>query len=249
MRFEERSEIIERYLKGLMTDVELASFNAMVKEDAKFAQEVDLNRQLKSALDDWKSMQLRKKLRAIQDENDRRPAVQIFLRSQWKAIAAIFAAIVILSGIMISRISSEPSMEDLYVKYHQAAKPIMIQRSGNVNPESEQFGKGMQFYANGKYHEAIQLFSEKSNNTASRFYLGVSLLEIGDCTKAAQIFEALQNEKVNLFVDQSEWYLALCYVKAGDKAKAINQLKRVADSQNYFNQKASELLTELDPKN
>lgn len=51
---------IERYLKGLMTDVELASFNRILKEDAKFAEEVELNRQLKSALDDWKSMQLRK---------------------------------------------------------------------------------------------------------------------------------------------------------------------------------------------
>ncbi|HML83643.1 MAG TPA: hypothetical protein PKE52_00635, partial [Bacteroidales bacterium] len=81
MRFEERSEIIERYLKGLMTDVELASFNRILKEDAKFAEEVELNRQLKSALDDWKSMQLRKKLKTIQEENDKRPAVQIFLRS------------------------------------------------------------------------------------------------------------------------------------------------------------------------
>jgi len=86
----------------------------------------------------------------------------------------------------------------------------------------------------------------KPEDMYSSLLNGISNFEINKYTEAKQSFETVINEKNNLYIDQAQWYLALCYVKTGEKDKAIRQLEIVKDRGSIYRNDAKRVIRRLD---
>ncbi len=76
------------------------------------------------------------------------------------------------------------------------------------------------------------------------FYRGIAYLELNNLGAAISDFQetAKLNNKI---ADASEWYLALCFVKAQQKNKAHEMLTNIIDKNNQFSKQARKLRRKL----
>ena len=107
----------------------------------------------------------------------------------------------------------------------------------------------MEKFNNKEYESALNLLQEvisiDKNNTVGHFYSGASLQELGKFTNAIKEYQVVVNEKDNLFIEQAQWYIGLCYLQTKEDKKAIKQFKKIAESQGFYQQKAEAILRKI----
>lgn len=240
-------QLLKGFISGSLSQEQIAALST------RRAVNTELDRKLKvaSAIDkplaDWQSLQIRQKLSQIHSrEASGRSAFSMLFNYKKSVVASIAAAsLVILIGVAISLIGdSTPDGKSLYSAYYQPAKPFLMQRSSAATASND-FVMAQQFYASKDYTAAAKILSEHTNNMAARFYLAMSLMELGDYAKASENLKLVASDQSNLFNDQAGWYLSLCYVRLEDFSAAKTVLQRISGSQSYFNDKAVELLKQL----
>jgi tetratricopeptide (TPR) repeat protein len=108
----------------------------------------------------------------------------------------------------------------------------------------------MQKFDNQEYEAALNLFSEviskDQNNMAGHFYAGVALQETGKYQNAIQQYQAVIINKDNLFIEQAQWYIALCYLQTNENKKAYKQFRNIADNQGFYQEKAQAILKKME---
>jgi hypothetical protein len=62
---------------------------------------------------------------------------------------------------------------------------------------------------------------------------------------AITIFTGLCENGSNLYLDHSQWYLALCYVKTGNYQEASEKLQAIINSGSYYKSKAKKVLRKI----
>jgi hypothetical protein len=50
----------------------------------------------------------------------------------------------------------------------------------------------------------------------------------------------------NLFIEQSQWNIGLCYLGRNENEKAIKQFRRIVEQQGYYQKQAEKLLKKLE---
>ena len=107
--------------------------------------------------------------------------------------------------------------------------------------------EGMEAYRSGDYPKAIALMEsieDKTEPSPDRwFYLGITQLAVGDAEKAIDSFKQ-QASIDGKYKEQINWYLALAYLKSGDKAQALSTLKTIEAGDFEF-ERAALLMEEL----
>jgi len=98
--------------------------------------------------------------------------------------------------------------------------------------------QGMQFYELQDYSTALEMFNKTPENIMGRLYSGLSHIELGEFSKAIIDFKFVIKQNDNLFIDQAEWYLALCYLKTNQTKEAVNYLEKIAGDRGFFKTKA-----------
>ncbi|MEI8225392.1 MAG: hypothetical protein WCG82_05640 [Bacteroidota bacterium] len=58
-------------------------------------------------------------------------------------------------------------------------------------------------------------------------------------------FQILINNNNNLYIDQAQWYLALCYVKTDEREKAIQQLEIIKKEGGIYRNDAKKIIRKL----
>ncbi|MDP3914552.1 MAG: hypothetical protein Q8R96_12540, partial [Bacteroidota bacterium] len=58
-------------------------------------------------------------------------------------------------------------------------------------------------------------------------------------------YEAVVTNKDNLFVEQADWYIGLCYLQTNENKKAIKQFKKIANTHGFYQQKALAILRKM----
>lgn len=76
----------------------------------------------------------------------------------------------------------------------------------------------------------------------TQFYLGMSFFYLGDYNKAKSYFEKATNNNINIFLQESEFYTALCLKKTGKISEAKDLFKKIADKKLFYAERASEEL-------
>jgi tetratricopeptide (TPR) repeat protein len=92
------------------------------------------------------------------------------------------------------------------------------------------------------------MFDMEPGNLLGKLYSGISYMELNDFEKAMGYFNFIIQHKDNLFIDQSEWYLSLCYLKTNRMEEASRLLDKIANERGVFKTKAQMLLNELKNK-
>jgi tetratricopeptide (TPR) repeat protein len=239
---EKQSNHIELYLDHQLTPAERKLFDEKLHADETFAKEVAEQTLILTSFDEMQAQNLMARFATIEDSlkggEESRLGFPIYLK--WAATVTILA---VLS--LAIYLNSGPSEQDLFLSYYTPYPNMESPTS-----RSEASGKAVwQFYEKGDYVRALALFEEalavNEADFGSRFYYGISALELNRLTVAEEAFSAVVADEENNYNEQAQWYLALTYLKAGNDDKSVAILQEIAGSGSTYQQKAKDLLREL----
>ena len=246
-----RIEEIEGYLYNEFSESGMAAFEAELADNKALYAEIELIKNIDNALKENDIMQLRNKLRNISDENIKEKlserSIALKFRPRKLAISVVAASLILLMGLtaLLSRYSNEG---DIYQKFYAKYETTGISRSSNTIAD-QTLTLALQKFESKDYESALNLLQEviskDQNNTVGHFYSGVSFQELGKYQNAIKEYEEVVNEKDNLFVEQAQWYIGLCYLQTNENKKAIKQFKKIAYTQGFYQQKALAILRKM----
>lgn len=152
-------------------------------------------------------------------------------------IAAVFVVVLLTYGIyQFSTTNTNNVFNDNYMAYQLP-----------VNRGAETIATIDGLYKSNNYTAVIANFTANNNKQQKDYFLAaLSYLQTDNAAKAIENFSTLQqlNSKSNdkYFVEETDYYLALAYIKAGNITAAKKQLDIIkGNKQHLFYQKASEI--------
>lgn len=246
-----RIEEIEGYIYNELSEQEMALFEAELADNKELSSEIDLIKNIDKALQENDVMILRNNLRNIADDNIKEKqserSIIIKFRPAKIAMSIAAASLIILLGItgLLSRYSSE---DNIYQKFYTKYETTGISRSSNTMND-QTLTLALQKFNKKDYESALNLLQEvisrDPNNTVGHFYSGVSFQELRKYKNAIEEYEVVVIDKDNLFIEQAEWYIGLCYIQTNEKKKAIKQFNKIANNQGFYQQKAMAILRKM----
>lgn len=241
---------IEKYLQGELGPEEQARFEQQMRQDPDLNMEVLLFRQVKDSLTHQLQTQsekqaFKKRLSGIEsgyfqgtDEGvkNRRLLVP---RTFWIKLAVASAVLLILLWR-----PWQPSLYDQFFEPPQAALTVM---SGS---EEVNLAEMQTTYNEKRYKEALPLIQTYLNqypeDTEVTLLKGICQLEMGLFDDAQSTFEAIYSGR-SIFRHNAGWFLALTYLKQGDREKCIQYLDLILEDPTIgsYNEDAQKLLRKL----
>lgn len=247
-------EEIDQYLNEELTGEKLTSFETELENNPDLASEIELFSEIDKAIQETEVMGLRAKLEnIIKDVNHEEKQKRSFIskiNTSKVAIASVAASLVLILSItgLISRNNTPSTDTELYAQFYQPYETTGIFRSGDALVDSK-LTKALHMFNQKEYREAINLFSEilviDQNNPVSNFYSGIAYQEIAQTDKAIQSYQKVIRDRDNLFIEQAQWYIGLCYLQNENRKKAYRQFKKIATSDSFYQEKASAILRKI----
>jgi len=243
------SYFIERYNAGEMDEAEMQWFRKELSGNEKLRREVEIRIKTDNILKNKDLLNLRNKLHAI--EKKREAAIPV--KKQGRPIikyAAVLTALVIIGGLALlsNRKLSNDEIIDRYYKPYQTASSS---RSGDFvkNQDYNDYNMALEYYNIHDYRNAAIYFSKvlegEPGNMQSTLLNGISNFENKNYPEAKSDFSKVIEDNDNYYIDHAQWYLALCYIKTEEKAKAAKQLSLIENSNTIYRKDARKILRRL----
>ncbi|MEZ4829735.1 MAG: hypothetical protein R3C61_26145 [Bacteroidia bacterium] len=223
------TERTERYIRGEMDTQEATLFEEDCMRDPALNEWYQL--QLLSRLAIWEAGREDQK-QALKDLYYKGPATRSswFSRQlRWASIAAVIVILAIVTGVWVNdyRLRSI-SPESLFSTYYIPPRaPETMAVGDSLSPVFAAFRKGDFEKVAEEYDRIV------GNDTLSfpeaTFYLGIALLEQNQPKEAAEVLA-----KTSFVPEQTRWYLALAWLKSGNKPKALQELESIAAQPGHF---------------
>jgi len=244
-------EELESYIHSELSSEELASFEAELTSNQKLMDEIELIKNIDLALSETDVMQLRNNLQNIAGEIAANKQTERSFSGKLKAkrivLSTVAASLILLLGIT-GIMSRQSSQDDIYQKFYNRYEATGIVRSANLTA-NKTLSEALQKFEDQDYNAALDLFSEvisrDQNNMVGHFYTGVSLQETGKYQNAIKEYETVIIDKDNLFTEQAEWYIGLCYLQTNENKKAYQQFKKIAKNEGFYQKKALTILSKI----
>ncbi len=246
-----KDEIIEQYLLGLLDGQLLEEFNTKLQTDTSFRKEVALEQAMVRNIRTAGRQELRAQLNNFHLEMNNSTATleaKILRIPIWQSRFFWIAAsvLVLLATTILWLQTSTPTPTALATAYY---KPYAVlgnysQRGGQSQTETEQ---AFESYTQARYTESIQRFRrilEKEKNEEILFYLGNAYLGAGQSREAIETFVAYRNQYTEFRTDAT-WYLALSYLQDNQPTTAQLLLVQLSSTPNPYQEKAQEILSKL----
>ena len=245
---------IDQYLNHELNEDELHSFETELTNNLDLAAELNLHMEVDAAILEKDIFNLRDKLGDVRKEiftekRKERSFTLQFVKSRF-AISAVAASLILFISIagLLNR-SSVIDDGELYGEYFETYSATGIFRSGSTVLD-DKVNMALNEFNSKNYDEAIILFDEilsvDKTNAVGNFYAGMAYQEKNQFDKAIFSYQEVVQLKNNLFVEQAEWYTALCYIQTENKKKAYEKFKKIADSNSYYSEKAKAIIKKLD---
>lgn len=250
-------ELIDDYLLGKLEGKALDDFEKRLKKDKSFAKKVELHKLIIEGIIESEDQ----RIQDIMDQADEELAGplkrKVLFLKNYRYAAFILVLLAIGAYFLFF---NESKTERLFSEYFSPYKNDLITYTrGNKIPadfnelSQESYNKvvsGMKAYDNGQYKKAADLFGQVIEKYSSQpeliFYLSISQLEIDEPQKAVNNLFYLQNLPDFRYKYETVWYLALAYLKKGNKNEALIYLSKIPEQSKYTKQ-ASEIKQILKP--
>jgi tetratricopeptide (TPR) repeat protein len=241
-------EFIERYLDEKMTPQELIWFEKELDSNEWLQKEVALRRKVNEAILDESSMKYRDELEDayVAYMNDGGNSTD----RKRKYIVTGSVLISVLAGVILilSLTGKQYTNKQLFDRYYKPYESNMTFRSADNGLNSD-LVLAMQLYENKNYNEALKLFESILLNDPSRiglnFYSGISQMETKEYDHAGKSFGKVIDDKYNMYIEQAEWYLSLCYIITNQNDKAIHLLEKITAEKGFYQKEAGKILRKL----
>jgi len=260
-------EKIIRYLDGEMFGDEKLLFEQELVGDKSLNQSKILMEEIDRAIDDDQVLAFKAKLaetqelcNAINDANyvvneenrevmERSPE---YYRISWKYVASAVIALLVVASVLFYNFS-KTSNDKIFASYYHRYEANY--EASDVNSRSADVAKvsklinAVQLYDLGNISTAIVQFEdiikEDPENTAAHFFTGLALIENQDYNKAIKNLLFVISKNDMPYIEQSEWYLGLCYLKEEQRSQAKVLLNKIGSSESYYKIKALDLLKQI----
>jgi tetratricopeptide (TPR) repeat protein len=247
-------EEIDNYLSGELEEHLKNSFEDEIISNKHLASEVKLFGEIDQALGEKDVMDLRTSLTSlVKDSNSTeirgmRSSLSLKLNSRfWYAVAA---SIVVLVGINILFYSQSSTNPKIYSEFYQPHEYNNGLTRSAMNAEELLINQALTMLSLKEYDKALKLFSDilvKDNkNPAANFYAGTIYQVKEKYVDAIQSYIKVIEEGDNLFTEQADWYLGLCYLKMDQREKAIGKFYKISKGNGYYHQQSISILNKLD---
>jgi hypothetical protein len=242
------SYFVERYNAGEMSESEKQWFLKELEGNEKLRNEVNLRKRTDEILKNQNVMSLRKKLSEIENRRkDVKKPVNDSKKIVFIRYAAIFAGLILIGSIAMfsgKNLNSEKIMKHYYKVY----EPPTSQRSAQSGSNAD-FTLALEFYNTHDYEKAAVLFNKvlgnKPNDMQTVLLKGVSNFEEKKYPEAKQSFVKVIDDKDNLYIDQAQWYLALCYLNTDETEKAKQLFKIIGKGDGIYKSDAKKIIRGL----
>ncbi|MEI6275500.1 MAG: tetratricopeptide repeat protein [Prolixibacteraceae bacterium] len=245
-------EEIDSYLTDEMDELSLAHFEEELISNSGLLAELNFHKDLDKAVGEADIMALRAKLKNIaSDENDRgseklgvgSPKLKKLV---WYAVASSIVMVLAFSSLIKHK--TYPSKQ-LYTSYYQPYKNgANVSRSASSSVNA--MNSALYEIDKGNYPSALKILqnasSVKQDGFSVSFYSGIAYQGLGDYTNAIRSFNEVVQHGDNLLVEQSEWYIGLCYLRIEEREKAIKQFKSIVSENGFYREQSSKLLKQLE---
>lgn len=241
---------IDRYNSGELDQEEEQRFQEQLKVDEKLNELYNLNRDLKTVMENETFFRTKSIIDKIHEKALRKK--QISIKRKYKLLAAAASVVILISaGVVLFYIfSPNPTPAELYNRYFSSYEILEEQRSADKKPDRTLYIKAAYNYTNGDFVTANQFFSEylQTNPVDVRaiFAYGVSLLHTNNPEKAIGQFKSVLATGDYIFMEASKWYLALAYLKTSKLREAKNILENIIENGYWKHSEASTILRKLD---
>ncbi|MCB0507477.1 MAG: tetratricopeptide repeat protein [Chitinophagales bacterium] len=163
-------------------------------------------------------------------------------------VAACIVGIVVLLGNAIYKNANTLNTDKIFATYY---KPL-THPDGTVRGENDisDEQKAIEAYEKEDYFAAVNLYqslvSNNPENAKNKLFLGISLLATNQETKAIEVFNSITNAET--YQTDIYWYRALANIKNKDISAAEMDLQKLANSENFYQKNAQEILEKIGNK-
>lgn len=244
MKTYSKTEYIERYLDGQLKDGELWEFKIELEKNPELVKQVKLQKEINETLSDTNKLRLRKQLNSTYNKTQR---LQVVYQWKYQIAAAITILMLIGGGLSLDIINSGSSVDN-YTLYQENFNPdnsLFTVRASN-STLNENIEIAIEAYNNEEYLEAIKILQSEKNNMAAKLYCGFSFMKLSDFNNAINSFNIIIEDNNNLFIDQAEYNLALCYLAKDNSEEAIKILNNIINKQTVYSKKSKDIINNIE---
>lgn len=245
------TELVQMYLAHELNDIQRDAFETKLKNDKLLRIELNLQKRLEDFIldDDLENFKLG--LDRVYDNLPKKHSVKRYLIfGKASLIAASVLVLISLSIMFFNSKNNVFSGDEIFNQYYEGYPSSFTTRTGEVSLKDSQFLIALEHYKIKNFKEAkISLISVRKSypdNIASKFYLGIVDIELGEFKDAIIFFDEVIQSKDQFYTEQSEWHKALCLVKLELKSKAIRQLNSIVEQKGFYLSRAEEILSRLE---
>ncbi len=236
-------DLLEDYLDGRLSVSEMKEFESNLVTDEDLAREYRLHRDMEKALLDDKLAHFK---RMVDDAHVRYEKME--RRPLFFKMAAAFAIFLTIGGILLLFLNKSPSTRTIAERYYQVYQPLNGNRS--ATPEQELLlTAAFDAYYKSDYLTAARSFEtlliSSPENNQVRFFLAMCYMEDKEGLKAADLLQQIIDTRDVFYLNQSEWYLGICYLWLGRKEEAVLPFDRLSKKKGYYQEQAVKILQDI----
>ncbi len=245
-------EEIDSYLNEELDEDTLALFEDELIYNSGLADDINFHREVDKAISETDIMAMRENLRNISREqhdqaNEKRGIATPKTKNLfWYAAASVIVLMVVFTSLMRSRSYSSQQLYANYYQPYKSGESVSRSASGSYNS----LNVALKEINQGKYQEALESMSmvpaKERDGYSINFYSGVAYQELGEYNHAIGSFSEVVKHGDNLLVEQSEWYIGLCYLRIDERQKALDQFRLIASRNGFYGEQSSKLLKQLE---
>ncbi|MFC2089160.1 tetratricopeptide repeat protein [Bacteroidota bacterium] len=245
--------IIQKYLDHDLSDRDMKRFEADLEASPELQAELGLYHEIDEALADAEVLNFRDQLSDLRKERRKeRKTIKNPLRFSKPWHYAATAAVALILALGLASVLDRPvTNNDLLRKYYKPYEVALMNRSANGGIYYN-LTKGKTFYDLGDFENALtyfeQVLEEFPEMVEGSFYAGISYYELEKYGEAEGSFNKVILQNDNLYIDQAEWYLGLCYIAVNENERARRQFARIASSNSERANEARKVLRQLRKK-
>jgi len=232
-------DLIEDYLSGKMKPQEASLFESLLNGDDELAIDVNLVRELHDFQEfSAQEESLKATLQQVHnDVSDKKPSLGIL------KYIAIFAMMALGLFLLIKTLVHNDNITD----YSPIAMIEPLELVTKADNDFKDLQEMQDLYNSGDYKSAYPyILSYLQNNPADidiHIAKGIALMEMDKYSDAHNVFEAIAS--LGPRVKKYKWYMAINYLKEGNRQKATEILESIKNTQSYNYKEASSLLESL----
>ncbi len=245
-------EEMDNYLNDEMDELALAQFEVELMNNPGLAADLAFHKDVNNAITETDVMSLRTGLQRIFREEMNRESEKLGVGSHkqknllWYAVASSVVLMLTFSSLLKQKVHST---DQLYASYYQPyTNGANVSRSA-VSSANE-MNSALREIDKGNYPSALKMLRSASatvqDGFSISFYSGVAYQGLGDYNNAISSFTEVVRNGDNLLVEQSEWYIGLCYLRVEEREKALAQFRSIVSRNGFYQDQSRKLLKQLE---